>query len=141
MYRFVFVAKYRRLVINEEVDTYIKNGCVNTSKRYEIRFLEIGTEGDHVNFLIQSVPMYSSTKIAVKEKILTAKNILSKFPKVKEELWSGEFWSDNFYVSTIGEHANKTVIREYIKNQGEHGKYKQLHKEKLSNRQLSLFNH
>ena len=140
MYHFVFVAKYRRLVINEEVDTYLKNVCVNISKRYEIRFLEIGTEGDHVHFLIQSVPMYSPTKIAMKVKSLTAKRILSKFPTVKEELWGGEFWSDGFYVSTVGEHANETVIREYIKNQGKHGKYKQLHKEKLSNRQLSLFN-
>ena len=140
MYHFVFVAKYRRLVINEEVDTYLKNVCVNISKRYEIRFLEIGTEGDHVHFLIQSVPMYSPTKIAMKVKSLTAKQILSNFPTVKEELWGGEFWSDGFYVSTVGEHANETVIREYIKNQGKHGKYKQLHKEKLSNRQLSLFN-
>ena len=140
MYHFVFVAKYRRLVINEEVDTYLKNVCVNISKRYEIRFLEIGTEGDHVHFLIQSVPMYSPTKIAMKVKSLTARQILSKFPTVKIELWGGEFWSDGFYVSTVGEHANETVIREYIKNQGKHGKYKQLHKEKLSNRQLSLFN-
>ena len=140
MYHFVFVAKYRRLVINEEVDTYLKNVCVNISKRYEIRFLEIGTEGDHVHFLIQSVPMYSPTKIAMKVKSLTAKQILSNFPTVKEELWGGEFWSDGFYVSTVGEHANETLIREYIKNQGKHGKYKQLHKEKLSNRQLSLFN-
>jgi REP element-mobilizing transposase RayT len=140
MYHFVFVAKYRRLVINEEVDTYLKDVCVSISKRYEIRFLEIGTEGDHVHFLIQSVPMYSPTKIAMKVKSLTAKQILSNFPTVKEELWGGEFWSDGFYVSTVGEHANETVIREYIKNQGKHGKYKQLHKEKLSNRQLSLFN-
>jgi REP element-mobilizing transposase RayT len=76
----------------------------------------------------------------MKVKSLTAKQIPTKFPSVKKELWGGEFWYDCFYVSTIGEHADETVIREYIKNQGKHGKYKQLHKEKLSNRQLSLFN-
>jgi putative transposase len=140
MYHFVFVAKYRRLVINEEVDTHLKNVCIDISKRYEIRFLEIGTEGDHVHFLIQSVPMYSPTKIAMKVKSLTARQIFSKFPTVKKELWGGEFWSDGYYVSTVGEHANETVIREYIKNQGQHGKYKQLHKEKINNGQLSLFN-
>ena len=140
MYHFVFVAKYRHLVINEEVDTYLKNVCIGISKRYEIRFLEIGTEGDHVHFLIQSVPMYSPTKIAMKVKSLTAKQMLSKFPAIKKELWGGEFWSDGYYVSTVGEHANETVIREYIKNQGQHGKYKQLHKEKFNNKQLSLFN-
>ena len=64
MYHFVFVAKYRRLVINEEVDTLLKDVCLEISKRYEIRFLEIGTEGDHVHFLIQSVPMYSPKSTA-----------------------------------------------------------------------------
>ena len=139
MYHFVFVAKYRRLVFNEEVDTVLKNVCLEISKRYEIRFLEIGTEGDHVHFRIQSVPIYSPTKICNKVKSITAREIFSKVPSVKNELWGGEFWSDGYYVSTVGEHANETVIREYIKNQGEKGKYKQLHKEKPSNSQLSLF--
>ena len=141
MYHFVFVAQYRRLVITEDVDTFLKNICIGISKRYEIRFLEIGTEGDHVHFLIQSVPMYSPTKIAMKIKSLTARQILSQFPLVKQELWGGEFWSNGYYVSTVGEHANETVIREYIKNQGQHGKYKKLHKEKPNKKQLSLFYH
>ena len=55
MYHFVCVAKYRRLVITEEVDAVLKDICIEITKRYEIRFLEIGTEGDHVHFLIQSV--------------------------------------------------------------------------------------
>ena len=66
MYHFVCVAKYRRLVIAEEVDAVLKDTCIEISKRYEIRFLEIGTEGDHVHFLIQSVPSYSPTKIVTK---------------------------------------------------------------------------
>ena len=56
MYHFVCVAKYRRLVITEEVDTVLRDICIEISKRYEIRFLEIGAEGDHIHFLIQSVP-------------------------------------------------------------------------------------
>ena len=82
MYHFVFVAKYRRLVINEEVDALLKDICVEISKRYEIVFLEIGTEGDHVHFLIQSVPMYSPTKIVTKVKSLTAKQIFSQVPAI-----------------------------------------------------------
>jgi putative transposase len=72
MYHFVFVAKYRRLVITEEVDELLKDICLEISKRYEVRFLEIGTEGDHVHFLIQSVPTYSPTKIVTKVKSITA---------------------------------------------------------------------
>ena len=55
MYHFVCAAKYRRPVITEEVDEVLQSVCLEISRRYEIRFLEIGTEEDHVHFLVQSV--------------------------------------------------------------------------------------
>ena len=139
MYHFVCVAKYRRLVISEEVDKLLKEICTEIEKRYEIRFLEIGTERDHIHFLIQSVPTYSPTKIVTKVKSITAREIFSQIPSVKKQLWGGEFWSDGYFVSTVGEHANEDVIRQYIKKQGKQQNYKQLHKQKVSPKQLTLF--
>ncbi len=139
MYHFVFVAKYRRIVITEEVDALLRDICIEISKRFEIRFLEIGVEGDHVHFLIQSVPTYSPTNIVKKVKSIIAREIFLKVPSVKKKLWGGEFWSDGFFVTTVGEHANEDVIRQYIKNQGKSGKYKLLHKKKVDYKQLSLF--
>lgn len=118
MYHFVFVAKYRRVVVTNEVDLLLKEICLEISKRFEIRFLEIGSDGDHVHFLIQSVPRYSPTEIAKKVKSITAREVFSKVPSVKKILWGGEFWSDGYYVSSVGEHANEEVIREYIHRQG-----------------------
>jgi REP element-mobilizing transposase RayT len=59
LYHIVCSAKYRRVVISETVDKTIKETCEETSKRYEIKFLGIGTEEDHVHFLVQSAPGYS----------------------------------------------------------------------------------
>ena len=87
MYHFVFVSKYRRLVITEEVDSLLKETCIEISKRYELRFLEIGTEGDHLHLLIQSVPAYSVTKIVKTVKSITAREIFTKVPSVKKKLW------------------------------------------------------
>jgi putative transposase len=56
-------AKYRRVVFTETVDNSLKEICLNISERYEMAFIEIGTDKDHVLFLIQSVPGYSPTKI------------------------------------------------------------------------------
>ncbi len=139
MYHFVCVAKYRRFVITEEVDRVLRKVCIEIEKRYEIRFLEIGAEGDHVHFLIQSIPMYSPTKIVTKVKSITAREVFAQLPWVKNKLWGGEFWSDGYFVSTVGEHANEDVIRQYIKNHSENGHYKQLHKKKVSHKQLMLF--
>ena len=139
MYHFVFVAKYRRLVITEEVDKVLQQVCIEISKRYEIRFLEIGAEVDHVHFLIQSVPSISPTRIVTVLKSITAREIFSKVPTVKEKLWGGEFWTDDYFVSTVGAQANEDVIRHYIKNQGKHGQYKQLHKQEVTYKQMTLF--
>jgi REP element-mobilizing transposase RayT len=53
MYHFVCPTKYRKVVISEEIDEYLKQVCLEIELRYEIVFLEIGTDKDHVHFLIQ----------------------------------------------------------------------------------------
>lgn len=37
---------------------------------------------------------------------------------MKKELWGGEFWSDGYYVATVGERGNWSVVEQYVKNQG-----------------------
>jgi putative transposase len=51
--------------------------------RYDLQFFEIGTEGNHVHFLIQSVPMNSPKKIISTVKGITAKEIFRIHPEVK----------------------------------------------------------
>jgi putative transposase len=50
MYHIVCPAKYRRAIFSDKVDIVLKEICEEISKRYEIVFLEIGTDSDHVHF-------------------------------------------------------------------------------------------
>jgi putative transposase len=75
LYHYVCPAKYRRVVFSDSVDNTLKDTCLEISKRYQIHFLEIGTDKDHVHFLVQSVPMYSPTKIVTIIKSLTAREV------------------------------------------------------------------
>ena len=52
----VFPAKYRRAVFAGGVDEVVRDVCPEIEKRYQTKFLEIGTDKDHVHFLVQSVP-------------------------------------------------------------------------------------
>ena len=99
LYQIVCPAKYRRVVFSESVDITLKEICIEISKRYQIYFLEIGTDDDHVHFLVQSVPMYSPTKIVTIIKSITAREIFSKNPEVKKQLWGGEFWTDGYFIN------------------------------------------
>ena len=136
MYHFVFPAKYRRVVIDEKVDKVIKETCEEISKRYEIRFFEIGTDKDYEHFLVQSVPKYSPTQIVRIIKSITTKEVFTRCPDVKKKLWGGEFWSDGFYVATVSEHGNEKVIANYVKNQRD--EYNKIYREDHIEGQMSF---
>ena len=133
MYHLVFPAKYRRAVIDSAVDEVLKETCLELEKRYQVKFLEIGTDRDHVHFLVQSVPMYSVTKLVRTIKSITAREVFRRCPKVKKQLWGGEFWTDGYFASTVGKHGDEQMIGQYVKKQGK--AYQQLHRD----HQLALF--
>ena len=131
LYHYVCPAKYRRVVFDKKVDEILKGICLEIAKRYEIEFIEIGTDKDHVHFLIQSVPTYSPKKIIQMVKSLTAREIFKQAPEVKRKLWGGEFWSDGYYVSTVGRKGSEETIRKHVKEQGKEEEYDQLHEQQL----------
>ena len=134
IYHHVCPAKYRKVVFEKEVDEILRETCVEIEKRYEIKFLEIGTDNDHVHFLIQSVPTYSAKKIIQSVKSITAREIFERMPEVKKELWGGELWTDGYYVSTVGQRGNEETIRRYVQEQGKEEEYKKIY----SDEQLRL---
>ena len=127
LYHIVCPAKYREIVLSNEVDNAIKKICIEISKRYEMHFVEIGADKDHVHFLVQSVPTYSPTKIVRTIKSITVREIFRQIPSIKKELWGGEFWTDGYYINTVSKRGNEDVVRQYVKKQGNEGDYEQLH--------------
>ena len=95
------VGKYRRVGIDEEVDRVIKETCEGIQQRYEIRFLEVGTDKGHVHFLIQSVPTYSPKKIIQIVKSIIAREVFAKCPQVKKKLWGGELNYKTIYKNVV----------------------------------------
>jgi putative transposase len=130
MYHIVCPAKYRRAVFSEKVDKILRDTCLEIAKRYEVIFLEIGVEGDHVHFLVQSVPMYSPKKIVQTIKSIIAREVFKHVPEVKKQLWGGEFWSDGYFISTVGKHGDEEMIAHYVRKQGQEKVYKKLYKQK-----------
>ena len=135
IYHFVCPANYRKVVFNLKVDECLKDTCFEISKRYQIHFLEIGTDNNHVHFLIQSVPTYSPTKIITIVKSITAREIFRLYPVVKKQLWGGEFWTDGYFVNSVSKFGDESAISKYVKEQGVEQEYTSLHRDN----QLTLF--
>ena len=135
LYNIVSSAKNRRLVLTEEVDKVLISVCEEIEKRYELYFLEIGTDIDHVHFLVQRVPTYSVTNIVTLIKSLIAREVFKKCPEVKKQLWVGEFWGKGYFVNTVGQHGTEKLISNYVKNQGIENEYQKL----KGHNQLKIF--
>ena len=129
MYHVVCPAKYRKVIFGEEADRLLKEICLEIEKRYEIYFIEIGTDKDHVHFFVQSVPTYSPKKIVQTIKSITAREMFERMPEIKEKLWGGEFWSKGYFISTVGKHGSEANVANYIRDQGKaYDGYKVMHR-------------
>ena len=131
LYHIVCPLKYRRGVITEEIGEGLKEICVQISERYELHFIEVGYEKDHVHFLVQSVPKMNVSDITRIIKSITAKQLFQKYPEIKEKLWGGNLWTSGYYANTVGQYANEEVIRKYIENQGTQKEYKKVYTSQL----------
>ena len=136
MYHIVCPVKYRKIIFNtEKIDIELRNICIGISNRYEIEFIEIGADKDHVHFLVQTIRRYSPSQVVRIIKSITAKELFKKFPELKKELWGGEFCTKGYFINTVGQYANEEVIKRYVLNQGKKNEYKKIHKIE----QLSIF--
>ena len=127
LYHIVCPAKYRRVVFDSAVEAVLREVCLEIAMRHEIIFLEIGTDADHVHFLVQSVPTYSVTKLVTIIKSLTAREVFKRCPEVRKRLWGGEFWTDGYFIASVGQQESEETVRRYVKQQGQGHNYHQLH--------------
>ena len=114
----VTAVKYRKSLLNEDVEECIKETLRGISERYEIIIDEIGFDKNHIHIFCGASPKLSPLRIISIIKSITARMVFEKFPKLKKkELWGGEFWSDGKYIGTVGEATSEKTIKNYIRNQ------------------------
>ena len=128
IFHLVCPVKFRRKVFTEVVSQSLKTICLELGIRYEYKFLEIGIDEDHVHFLIQTVPNILVSGMVNTVKSITARKIFEQHPEVKAFLWKQKFWTDGYYINTVGRYGNLDMITNYVKNQGIKS-YKQIHHE------------
>ena len=58
IYHLMCVVKYRKNVLTEEVEDTITNVCLEIQEKYGITFVEIGTDINHIHYLIQESLKY-----------------------------------------------------------------------------------
>jgi len=94
-------------------------------EEYEIEFHEVGSDQNHVHYLVQLAPKMSVSEAVRIIKSITGRRMFKLHPEIKKILRKGQFWSEGYWACTVGQHMSEKSIREYVKNQG----YNQYQKE------------
>ena len=85
---------------------------------------------DHVHLFVSFPPRYSISRVVGLLKSITASVLFQEFPRIRDQLWGGEFWEDGYFARTVGDEVTGEMIRKYI----------QYHEEReKASEQLDLF--
>ena len=116
-YHVVWSVKYRRKILSEEVELYLKELVrqIASDKGFTVHLFECG-EGDHVHCFVSGPPKLSVTDIVKYLKGITGRKLFEQFPEIREKLCKGQLWNHSYYVETIGS-VSEENIRRYIENQ------------------------
>lgn len=115
-YHLIFVTKYRRQVIYNDISNYAKDMFIRIGENYNITLQEWNYESDHIHILFKAHPKSELTKFINSYKSASSRLIKKDFPYVKDKLWKEMFWSKSFCLLTTGELSNE-IIKEYIQSQ------------------------
>ena len=113
----VWSVKYRRKVLDTEVELYLKNlVCqIAADKGFTVQLFEC-VECDHVHCFVTAPPKLSVTDIVKYLKGITGRKLFERFPTIRQKLWKGELWNHSYYCETIGS-VSEENIRRYIEHQ------------------------
>ena len=116
-YHMVTAVKYRKALLNNEIEECITETLKGISGRYEIVIDEVGFDQNHIHIFCGAPPRMAPLRIIGIIKSITARRISKRFTNLrKQELWGGEFWSDGKYICAVGEDTSEKTIRNYIRN-------------------------
>ena len=122
-YHLVFVTKYRRKFLKNNLPGYLYAVLNGIAKQYpDIEILEMNTDQDHIQLLTSIPPKYSIADVVRILKANTAKAMRKKFPFIKTMYEHNDLgmWSDGYFVSTVG--VDEAQIKRYIEYQGQEDK-------------------
>ena len=110
--------KTRKKVINDTISDRLKEIFEYISPNYNIALQEWNHDTDHIHILFKGQPNSELSKFINSYKSASSRLIKKEYPKIKDKLWKGAFWSKSFCLLTTGG-APIEVIKKYIEKQSE----------------------
>ena len=114
-YHIVFAPKYRRKIFYKENRVEIGKILRELCNWKQVEIVEAEVCPDHIHMLVSIPPKYSVSSFMGYLKGKSALMIFDRHANLKYKFGNRHFWSEGFYVSTVG--VNDATVRKYIQEQ------------------------
>ena len=111
LYHLVWSPKYRRDVLQSEVQQRVQELFGDIAEPYDITIEEMDVSPDHVPIFCSFPPRYAIAPVVTRFKSLSARAIFREFPRIKRRLWGGELWEEGYVARPVGDKVTAAVIR------------------------------
>ena len=113
-YHFVWIPKYRKWILTQNIAKRVEEIFREIAQVYEFEIQTMAVVEDHVHIFLSAPPKYAPCEVVRILKSRSAKAVFKEFSDVRKELWAGEFWSDGYFVRSVGDEVTTEVIKRYI---------------------------
>jgi putative transposase len=113
----VFVTKYRKKVITNDILKDLKNIFSRLCENAKSELVEFNGEPDHVHLLVDISPDIAPAKLVNTLKTISSRMIRKKYAEYLQPFyWKPVFWTGAYFVTSTGGAPLETVLT-YIQNQ------------------------
>ena len=117
-YHVVWIAKYRRRILNPGLQGYVRKlfpKIMQSMPGVEIE--KVGMEREHIHLIMIIPPKYAVSDVVGKVKQKVSSQLRKKFSWIKKVYWKeAVVWSPGYFVSTVG--VDEEEIKKYVEWQG-----------------------
>jgi len=116
----IFVVKYRKPLLTSDISCAVKTKFLQIAERSNFDIELVETDKDHIHLLTDYEPKVSILQIVRRLKQKSIYMMWQNYKSLlKKHFWKEKtFWSDGYFVCSIGEGASYDAIQEYINSQG-----------------------
>ena len=116
-YHLVLVTKYRKPIINNDLEKFLINYTNTYFSERDFHLLEINTNIDHIHILFECGTNVNLSQFINAFKSASSRNIRKNFQQqLNKYYWKPYFLSHSYFICTVSE-RNTKIVEEYIKNQ------------------------
>lgn len=113
-YHLIWCTKYRRKVLNDDVQKRFKELIYNKADEMGIEIKAMETMEDHVHIFVSSTPEYAPHEIVQAFKGMTSRILRKEFLHLRTRLPT--LWTRSYYCESVG-HLSESTIKKYVEDQ------------------------